>query len=137
MEKKIKQLASVVDNENQRLKEARYRHAAAMAADAVTNLASMYARSRGGRYALGTNFASQSGRELSSARENVSAARRNYNALMTELAFRELINKRGSSVPQASRPTLQAGETFARKGAEGILSAEKNMSRWGKMLKRN
>lgn len=137
MEKKKEQLASVVDYEEQRLKEARYRHAAALATDAVTNLASMYARSKGGRYALGTNFASQQNGNLTNARENVSAARRNYNTLMAELAFRQLIDSGRSSVPQASRPTLRAGETLARKATEGIISADNNMARWGKMLKRN
>lgn len=137
MEKKLEQLASVVDYEKQGLKKAGYRHAAALATDAVTNLASMYARSKGGRYALGTNFASQQNVNLANARENVSAARRNYNTLMAELAFRQLIDSTRSSVPQASKPILQAGQTFARKGAEGIISADNNMARWGKMLKRN
>lgn len=135
MEKAKERLASIVDYEKKRLKEAQYRHSAALAVDAVTNIASMYARSKGGRYALGTNFASKQSENLSNARENVATAGRNYNTLMAELAFRQLMDNNKFSAPKAGKPLLRTGQTFTKKGAEGLVSANDNMARWGKILK--
>lgn len=56
-EREKKRLASMVDFEKNREKTEQRRHSAMLVADSLTNLASMYARSKGARYAMGTNMA--------------------------------------------------------------------------------
>ena len=82
MNENKRQLSAIVDFENDRVKEARKRQSAALAIDAVTNLASMYAR--GTRYPVGTNFASQHTNRLLDARENAARARSSIRCVTAE-----------------------------------------------------
>lgn len=142
-EKEKKRLAAMVDFEKQREKSARRRHSAMLVADSLTNLASMYARSKGARYAMGTNMATVQSKNLLMARENRAAAQRNYNALMAELTFRNIIDSSGSSSANETMPTVgkqQASlkgyaNNFAREHSSDVVSANRNLSRWGRVLK--
>lgn len=141
-----RQLSAIVDFENDRVKEARKRQSAALAIDAVTNLVSMYAR--GTRYPVGTNFASQHTNRLLDARENAARARRNYNTLVTELAFRNIIDNghkaaTGSpvarfTVPKEQKPlSLGTGASlFAKNNRTKLMSTETNLRRLNSTFKK-
>ena len=142
-EKEKKRLAAMVDFEKQREKSARRRHSAMLVADSLTNLASMYARSKGARYAMGTNMATTESNRLLGARENRATAQRNYNALMAELAFKNIIESGNPSSANETMPMVGKQQSslkgyannFAKRYSSDVVSANRNLSRWGRVLK--
>ena len=144
-EREKERLASMVELEKRREKSAQRRHSAMLVADSLTNLASMYARSKGARYPMATNLATPQSTRLYEARENTTKAKRNYSALMAELAFKNIIESSRPTVPNSNMPTVGRQQAplgthankFARKHAADVLSADNAIARWGRILKNN
>ena len=143
-EREKKRLASIAELAKNREKDAQRRHSAMLVADSLTNLASMYARSKGARYAMGTNLATPQSRRLYEARENSAAAHHNYNAIMAELAFNNIID--GSKPEKIEKTTLAAGKqqpalagyakSFAKRHAADVASANSALSHWGRVFRK-
>lgn len=139
-----KRLASMAEFEKNKEKSVQRRHSALLVADSLTNLASMYARSKGALYSMGTNFAAPHTGRLYEARENSAKAQRNYNALMTEIAFRKIIDASNTSGREGNMPTVGKRQValggnanrLARKHSAGVISARDAVSRWGRVLNR-
>ena len=142
-EREKKRLASMVDFEKNREKTEQRRHSAMLVADSLTNLASMYARSKGARYAMGTNMAAPQTKRLLAARENSANAQRNYNALMAEQAFKNIIDAGKSEMANETMPTVGKQQSslkgyannFAKKHSPDVVSANRNLSRRGRVFK--